>query len=64
MKSSIRRHLRLGLGLFFVVVIFWTAKRTMAAEGHTPFEGEKTTWHGDSTVTTSSWTMPPGRSRR
>ncbi len=46
MKSSIRRHLRLGLGLFFVVVIFWTAKRTMAAEGHTPFEGEKTTWHG------------------
>jgi pimeloyl-ACP methyl ester carboxylesterase len=24
---------------------FWTAKRTTAADGYTPFEGEKTAWH-------------------
>ena len=46
MKNSIRMHMRLGLGLFLVAVIFWTAKRTVAADGHAPFEGEKTTWHG------------------
>jgi pimeloyl-ACP methyl ester carboxylesterase len=28
-----------------VAVIFRTAKPTMAADGHTPFQGEKTTWH-------------------
>src|SRR6202140_3682483 len=46
MNSRIRRPLRLGLSLLFVTAIFWTAKRSMAAEGHSPFEGEKTTWHG------------------
>src|SRR5260370_40398613 len=46
MNSSIRRPLRLGLGLLFVTALFWTARRPMAAEGHPPFEGEKTTWHG------------------
>jgi pimeloyl-ACP methyl ester carboxylesterase len=46
MNSSLRRLLRLGLGLLFVTSIPWTAKRSSAAEAHPPFEGEKTTWHG------------------
>src|SRR6202171_1814530 len=46
MNNRLRRLLRLGLGLLFVTAILWTAKRSMAAEAHPPFEGEKTTWHG------------------
>jgi hypothetical protein len=38
-------YLRLGLGAFFVALICWTAQRTMAADGYTPFDGEKTAWH-------------------
>src|SRR5260370_38783998 len=44
MKSSIKW--RLGLGIFFVAAIFWSTNRTAAADGDTPFEGGKTTWHG------------------
>ena len=39
-------RLRLGLRLLIVTAILWTAKRSMAAEAHPHFEGEKTTWHG------------------
>src|SRR5260370_3749885 len=46
MKSRIKRCLRLGLGIFFFAAIFWSTNRTVAADGHTPFAGEKTTWHG------------------
>jgi hypothetical protein len=46
MNSSMKRRLRLGLVIFFVAAIFWSTNRTVAADGHTPFEGEKTTWHG------------------
>src|ERR1700737_886704 len=46
MKNRLRKLLRLGLGLLFVAVIFWTAKSSIAAESHPHFEGEKTAWHG------------------
>src|SRR5260370_16669314 len=46
MNSSMKRRLRLGLVIFFVAAIFWSTNRTVAADGHTPFAGEKTTWHG------------------
>src|SRR6266700_1487054 len=34
------------IGVLLVTVILWTAKEAMAAEGYTPFDGEKTAWHG------------------
>jgi hypothetical protein len=45
MSSKIKRPLRQGLRLFLITVIFWTTKSSEAADGYTPFEGEKTTWH-------------------
>src|SRR6266853_1815755 len=46
MNRRVRRPLRLGLALLLLTAILWIAKRSMAAEGHPPFEGEKTTWRG------------------
>ncbi|HTX37842.1 MAG TPA: hypothetical protein VME43_22590 [Bryobacteraceae bacterium] len=45
MNRRIRRHSRLGLAVCGVAGILWTAKAAMAADGYTPFEGAKTTWH-------------------
>lgn len=41
-----RRHLRLVIGVFSAAALLSTAKPALAADGHTSFEGEKTTWHG------------------
>src|ERR1700724_2167101 len=46
MQNGKQKHLLIGVGVFLVALISWTAKRTMAADGYTHFEGEKTTWHG------------------
>src|ERR1039457_1241895 len=44
MTSSTRKHLRLGL-LVVIAAVYRPAKNTMAADGFTPFEGERTSWH-------------------
>jgi hypothetical protein len=36
---------RLCLLICFVAAILWNTKRTAAADGYIPFEGEKTAWH-------------------